>query len=157
MITGDANQRSSAPDLLLKIYGISQAQQEEVEVHEKWKRQRSGEEDVDMNAGKLQIEYLPITKPRVDPKNPRKHSHRHLRQIGRSIKAFGFIIPVLVDADFNIIAGHGRVMAARDLGLTEVPVIKVEHLSEAQIKAYRIADNRLSECSEWDEKLLPSS
>jgi DNA modification methylase len=61
---------------------------------------------------------------------------------------------VLADADLTAIAGHGRVLAARDLGLPEVPVIKVEHLSPAQIKAYRIADNRLNECSEWDEKLL---
>jgi len=90
----------------------------------------------------------------LDPKNPRVHTKKQIRQIARSIETFGFNVPVLIDARGQLIAGHGRVMTARLLGMTDVPTISLEHLSEAQIGAYMIADNRLTENSVWDDRLL---
>ena len=77
-----------------------------------------------------------------------------MRQIARSIESFGFNVPVLVDGQLRVIAGHGRVMACQLLGWTEVPTICLDHLSEAQAKAFMIADNRLTENSVWDDRLL---
>ena len=91
---------------------------------------------------------------RLNPDNPRVHSSRQIRQIACSIETFGFIVPVLVDAHGNVMAGHGRVLAARLLGRTEVPIISVDHLSEAQTRAFMIADNKLTENSTWDDRLL---
>ena len=79
---------------------------------------------------------------------------RQVRQIGRSLEAFGFNVPVLIDATNNIVAGHGRVLAAKQRGWHEVPAIRLEHLSEAQAQAFAIADNRLTEVSAWDDRLL---
>jgi cardiolipin synthase len=103
---------------------------------------------------RVAVTYRPIAELRLDPLNPRQHSRRQIRQIARSIEAFGFTVPVLVDADLKVIAGHGRVMASKELGLHEVPTITLEHLSEAQARAYLIADNRLAENASWDERLL---
>lgn len=86
--------------------------------------------------------------------NSRKHSDAQVAQIAASIKEFGFTNPVLVDGDNGIIAGHGRLLAARKLGLTEVPTIELAHLTETQLKAYVIADNRLALNAEWDNDLL---
>jgi ParB-like chromosome segregation protein Spo0J len=87
--------------------------------------------------------------------NARKHSDEQVAQIAASIREFGFNNPVLIDADNGIIAGHGRVMAARKLGMTLVPCIRLRHLSEAQRRAYILADNRLAETGGgWDEELL---
>lgn len=86
--------------------------------------------------------------------NARTHSADQVTQIAASIKEFGFLNPVIVDKDNGIIAGHGRVMAAKKLGLSEVPVLRVEHLSKAQKKAYVIADNQLALNAEWDGDLL---
>jgi ParB-like chromosome segregation protein Spo0J len=94
---------------------------------------------------------------RLDPKNPRVHSKTQIRQIAKSIKAFGFNVPILVDRDLNVIAGHGRVMACQTLGWTEVPTISLDHLTPAQVRAFMIADNRLTENSTWDDKLLGES
>ncbi|MEM7024094.1 MAG: DNA methyltransferase [Pseudomonadota bacterium] len=91
-------------------------------------------------------------KPRAT--NPRTHSRKQIRQIAESIKTFGFTNPVLLDARSGIIAGHGRVAAAELLGLEKVPTIRLEDLSEAQIRAYVIADNRLAELAGWDDQLL---
>jgi hypothetical protein len=102
----------------------------------------------------LSITYRAISDLNLDPKNPRVHTKKQIRQIARSIETFGFNVPVLIDARGQLIAGHGRVMAARLLGMTEVPTISLEHLSEAQIRAYMIADNRLTENSVWDDRLL---
>ena len=77
-----------------------------------------------------------------------------MRQIARSIEAFGFNVPVLIDANNKVIAGHGRVMACQLLGRTEVPTIALDHLSEAQARAFTIADNRLTENATWDDGLL---
>jgi DNA modification methylase len=102
----------------------------------------------------LAVTYRQIAALKLDPNNPRAHTPRQIKQIARSIETFGFIVPAVVDADGNIIAGHGRIFAALQLGLTEVPTISVDHLSKAHIKAFQIADNRLTENSTWNERLL---
>ena len=86
--------------------------------------------------------------------NAKKHSDDQITKIMASIREFGFLNPVLIDKDFNIIAGHGRVMAARRLGLNDVPCVFIEGLTEAQRKAYILADNRLGELAEWDMELV---
>lgn len=86
--------------------------------------------------------------------NARKHSEQQVSQIAASIKEFGFINPIIIDSENVLIAGHGRLAAAHKLGLKEVPCLKVEHLSEAQKKAYILADNRLAELATWDDELL---
>lgn len=86
--------------------------------------------------------------------NSRTHSDAQIDQIAASIKEFGFLNPIIVDGENGIIAGHGRVMAAKKLGLTELPVIQADHLSDAQRKAYVIADNRLAMNAGWDDELL---
>ncbi len=102
----------------------------------------------------LQVTRRSIAQLKLDPKNPRSHSRKQILQIARSIEAFGFNVPVLLNADLKVIAGHGRVMACRELGWTEVPTIGLDHLSKAQAKAFMIADNRLTENSVWDDRLL---
>ena len=86
--------------------------------------------------------------------NARKHDENQIKQIASSIKEFGFNNPILIDKDNGIIAGHGRVMAARKLGLTEVPTILLDHLNETQRKAYILADNRIAINSTWDNEML---
>jgi len=105
----------------------------------------------------LSIQYRPLAALRADAANARIHNKRQLRQISRSIETFGFNVPVLIDETGKIIAGHGRVMAAQALGWQEVPTIQLGHLSEAQQRAFTIADNRLTENSSWDEDLLAES
>jgi ParB-like chromosome segregation protein Spo0J len=87
-------------------------------------------------------------------KNARIHNEAQIAQIAGSIKEFGFNNPVLIDKDNGIIAGHGRVLAARKLGLKEVPTIQLDHLSENQKKAFILADNRIAMNSHWDEEIL---
>jgi ParB-like chromosome segregation protein Spo0J len=82
------------------------------------------------------------------------HSKQQLRQIAESIRTFGFSNPILIDAENTIIAGHGRVEAAKQLGMKEVPTICLDDLSEDQIRAYILADNRLAENAGWDESIL---
>ena len=89
-------------------------------------------------------------------KNARLHSEAQVAQIAASIIEFGFTNPVLIDGEKGIIAGHGRLMAAKKLGLKEVPVVVLDHLSETQKKAYIIADNKLAENAGWDEEILAS-
>ena len=83
-------------------------------------------------------------------RNSRTHSEVQVNKIASSIKEFGFLNPILIDKDNGIIAGHGRVMAAKKLGLKEVPILLVEHLTEAQKRAYIIADNRLALDAGWN-------
>jgi ParB-like chromosome segregation protein Spo0J len=109
---------------------------------------------IDKAAGRVQVIYRPISELKLDPNNPRAHSPRQVRQIARSIESFGFNVPVLVDANGKVIAGHGRILACQLLGHAEVPTISLEHLSEAQARAFTIADNRLTENSTWDDRLL---
>jgi DNA modification methylase len=103
------------------------------------------------------IELLSISTLRPDPANPRRHSPRQIKQIARSIKTFGFNVPVLVDQLSQILAGHGRTLAAQSLGFTELPAVRLEHLSEMQARAFRIADNRLTDTSDWDDRLLAAA
>lgn len=97
---------------------------------------------------------IKISALRPYPKNARTHSPKQIRQIAKSIKSFGFTNPVLVDKDNCILAGHGRVEAAKLAGLTEIPVVVISHLTPAQKKAYILADNRLAELSGWDKNIL---
>ena len=86
--------------------------------------------------------------------NARTHSPEQIRKLRSSLREFGFINPVIIDKDFNVIAGHGRLMAAKEEGITEVPCVFVDYLTEAQKKAYIIADNRMAMDASWDEELL---
>jgi hypothetical protein len=109
---------------------------------------------LDKVGGRVQVIYRPLSELKLDPDNPRVHTPRQIRQIARSIETFRFVVPVLIDAQQKVIAGHGRILAALRLGWTEVPTIRLEHLNEAQAKAFAIADNRLTETSVWDDRLL---
>src|SRR5690348_9346315 len=86
--------------------------------------------------------------------NARTHSEAQVAQIAASIRAFGFTNPIPVDGERGVIAGHGRLLAARKLGMAEVPTIELSHLSPAQKRAYVLADNRLALSAGWDEDLL---
>lgn len=100
------------------------------------------------------MEKIELNKLVPYARNSRVHDPKQVRAIARSIKAFGFNNPVLVDEKNVVIAGHGRLAAAKQLGLKEIPVVRLNHLSEKEKKAYIIADNRLAERASWDEKLL---
>ena len=100
------------------------------------------------------IELVSINDLQPYPRNARTHSKKQIRQIADSIRRFGFVNPPLVDDNNQIIAGHGRVEAAKLLGLTEVPILRVSHLSEADKRAYILADNRLAEMAGWDREIL---
>src|SRR5258708_5557305 len=100
------------------------------------------------------IELWPIDKLIPYDRNARTHSDDQVTQIAASILEFGFLVPILVASDAGILAGHGRLLAARQLKLPEVPVIPLDHLSEVQRRAYILADNKLSDNAGWDEELL---
>jgi DNA modification methylase len=104
--------------------------------------------------GAKQIKMVSVDTLIPYAKNARTHSDEQVAQIAGSIKEFGFNNPVLVDKDNSVIAGHGRLMAARKLGYKEVPVVKLEHLTESQRKAYILADNRIALNSGWDTSML---
>jgi hypothetical protein len=87
-------------------------------------------------------------------RNSRTHSDEQITQIAASIKEFGFLNPVIVDGENGIIAGHGRVMAAKKLGMTELPAVEASHLTDAQRRAYIIADNKLALNAGWDDEML---
>jgi DNA modification methylase len=88
------------------------------------------------------------------PQNPRKHTREQVRAIARSIESFGFNSPIMIDKDRQILAGHGRYEAAKYLGLAEVPVVYLDHLSPTQARAYMLADNKLTDRSSWDDAIL---
>jgi DNA modification methylase len=102
----------------------------------------------------LNVIYRPIEELKLDPANPRIHSKKQIGQIANSIEVFGFNVPILVDRHGNVIAGHGRVLAARARGMTEVPTVCLDHLTAAQARAFMIADNKLTETAAWDKNLL---
>lgn len=107
-----------------------------------------------INLPETMIRRVPVTSLKPYANNPRTHSKKQVRQIADSIREFGWTNPVLVDGEGGVIAGHGRIEAAKLLGIGEVPVVSLEHLSEAQKRAYIIADNRLAENAGWDAELL---
>lgn len=100
------------------------------------------------------LEVIDINKLIPYANNARTHSDEQIKKIQSSLREFGFVNPVLIDKSFSIIAGHGRVEAAKREGLTECPCVMVEHLSEAQKKAYILADNKLAELSSWDMDMV---
>lgn len=104
--------------------------------------------------GAKKIEWRSVETLIPYAKNARTHSDEQVAQIAGSIKEFGFNNPVLVDKDNSVIAGHGRLMAARKLGMDKVPVVELEHLTESQRKAYVLADNRIALNSGWDTSML---
>jgi len=106
------------------------------------------------NQRSLEIIFRPRAELKPDPANPRQHSRKQIQQIAKSISIFGFNVPVLVDAELNVIAGHGRLLACGELGIDEVPTLRLDHLTPAQARAFRIADNKLTENATWDDRLL---
>jgi DNA modification methylase len=112
----------------------------------------------DLGAGLValaeRIELWPVDRLRPYERNPRTHSEAQVDQIAASMVEFGWTNPILIDENAGILAGHGRLLAARKLGLGEVPVIRFEHLTEAQKRAYLIADNQLALQAGWSEELL---
>jgi DNA modification methylase len=103
---------------------------------------------------RLEIHYRRIEELKPDPSNPRHHSRKQIKQLARSIETFGFTVPALVDRQGNVIAGHGRILACRELGWTEIPTIPIDGLSDARRRALMIADNRLAENAAWNDRLL---
>lgn len=102
----------------------------------------------------LQIQYRPVELLIPYARNAKQHSDAHVAQIAASITEFGWGAPILVDGQNNVIAGHGRLLAARKLGMTQVPVVPMEHLTEIQRKALILADNKIGENGSWDDDLL---
>jgi DNA modification methylase len=102
----------------------------------------------------MKIESMPVAALRPYARNARTHSRKQVRQIAKSIERFGFCNPVLIDDDDQIIAGHGRVEAAKLIGVAEVPSVRLSHLSESEKQAYILADNRLAEKAGWDKEML---
>jgi ParB-like chromosome segregation protein Spo0J len=100
------------------------------------------------------IRYLAISQLKTNPNNARTHSKHQVRQIAASIKEFGFTNPVLVDKNNMVVAGHGRIAAAQLLGRSQVPTLRLENLSDDQVRAYVVADNRLAEKAGWDKSIL---
>jgi ParB-like chromosome segregation protein Spo0J len=100
------------------------------------------------------VVMVPVSELAPHPRNARTHSRKQVRQVAESIKRFGFNNPVLVDDHGQIIAGHCRVAAAKLVGLAEVPTLRLSHMSEAEVRAYLVADNRLAEQAGWDREVL---
>ena len=101
-----------------------------------------------------EMERVPIGKLIPYINNARTHSPEQIKKLRASLREFGFVNPVIIDRDYNVIAGHGRIMAAKEEGITEVPCVYVDHLTEAQRKAYILADNRMALDAGWDEEML---
>jgi DNA modification methylase len=106
------------------------------------------------NTTNLSVTYCSLTKLLPYAGNARRHSKRQIHQIARSIETFGFTNPILIDGKGTVIAGHGRLEAAKLLGMDQVPAVCLDHMSEAAVRAYVIADNRLAELAEWDQDTL---
>lgn len=106
-----------------------------------------------MEQNKMNIVYKNIKELKPYKKNAKKHNKEQVEQIANSIEEFGFTQPVIIDKNNCVVAGHGRILGARKAGLKQVPTVCLEDLTEEQIKAYRLVDNKLNE-SEWDYNLL---
>ena len=100
------------------------------------------------------LELVPIGDLKPSPKNPRTHSKKQIEQIKKSVLEFGFTSPALIDENNRLLAGHGRVEAAKLAGLISIPCVRLTHMSEAQKRAYVIADNQLALKAGWDEDFL---
>src|SRR4051812_12377362 len=98
----------------------------------------------------INVEWLEVHALKPNKRNARTHSKKQVREIAASISAFGFVVPVLVGDDGEILAGHGRLAAAKLLGLDKIPVIKVHGLSEGKRRALMLADNRIAQSAGWD-------
>lgn len=105
-------------------------------------------------AAELVVSSTQIAKLHLNSDNPRRHPERQLHHLVKNLKEFGFLVPLLIDGDGLVLAGHARVEAARRLGWEEVPAIRIDHLSEVQKKAFMVADNRLAELATWDRAQL---
>jgi ParB-like chromosome segregation protein Spo0J len=103
---------------------------------------------------RLEIQYFPIDELVPYSRNPRTHSEAQISQIAASIREFGFTNPILIDSKQGIIAGHGRLAAAKELGLEKIPCIDLSHLTEEQKRSYLIADNKLALNGGWNDELL---
>jgi ParB/Sulfiredoxin domain len=111
-------------------------------------------EDLGAVPGNRKLEMMPIDRIVPSKRNARTHSQRQIRQIAESIRRFGFTNPVLIDDCGEILAGHGRVAAAKLLGLRSVPILRLSHLSPAEKRAYVLADNKLADNAGWDREIL---
>jgi len=100
------------------------------------------------------IEHLPVAALKPWPRNARTHSRKQVKQLMESVRRFGFTQPILIDEDNRILAGHGRVSAAKQLGLAEVPCVRIAHLTLEEKRAYVLADNKLALNAGWNQKLL---
>ena len=100
------------------------------------------------------VEHIPIDLLKPYPGNARTHDERQLAKIASSLESFGWMNPILAEKDGTIVAGHGRWMAAKSLGLEQCPVIRVEHLTPDMARAYRLTDNKLAELAGWDDEIL---
>jgi len=98
------------------------------------------------------LAHMSVDSLAAHPLNPRVHGRQQVMAIARSIETFGFTAPILIDGMNRIVAGHGRLEAAKRLGLESVPVIRLEHLTDTQAKAYMLADNKLTDRSSWDDR-----
>jgi len=107
------------------------------------------------NSPRLQIEEVPIALLKRKTLNPRRHPEKQIIMLSRSIDHFGFLIPCLVDEENHLLSGEARVEAAARLGMPKIPVIRVQHLSDAEKRAYIIADNKLAELGSWDSDRRP--
>jgi hypothetical protein len=107
-----------------------------------------------VHCARHQIEWCDTAALVANPRNARKHSKKQLAQVARSIKNFGFINPIVVDGKNQVVAGHARLLAAKEIALVTVPVVRLLNLTENQVRAYMLADNRLAELSDWDEAEL---
>ena len=114
----------------------------------KQKEEKIGQEQM------LKIEYLAASGLKQYERNIKIHSKKQVNKLIASIKQFGMVNPILIDNNNTIIAGHGRLQALEKLGYTKIPVIRIEHLSETEIKAYRLADNKIADDAIFDQELL---
>ena len=110
--------------------------------------------ELTINQRRLEIISYPLAELKPDPANPHRHSKKQIKQIAKSIKTFDFNVPILIDREGKVIAGHGRLLACHELGIDEVPTVCLEHLNPAQARAFMIADNKLTENATWDDRLL---
>jgi DNA modification methylase len=106
------------------------------------------------NSPRLHIEHLPISQLKRNARNPRRHPDKQIRMLARNIDTFGFLLSCLVDEKNRLLSGNARVLAAERLGITEIPVVRIQHLTEGEKRAFIIADNKLAELADWDAEIL---